>query len=78
MTMKKLTAMFLSLLMCFSLLAVTAQAASLPADSSIPGIVGIGKTPLTPGGDKDPDEPGISVQGDKSGLPGPVDNTPTD
>lgn len=75
--MKKLTAMFLSLLMCFSLLAVTAQAACPPDDPDVPVIIGIGKTPVTPGdGDEDPDEPGISTQG--SHLPGPKDETPVE
>jgi len=76
MTMKKLTAMFLSLLMCFSLLAMTAQAACPPDEPNGPVIIGIGKTPIDPGDDgEDPDEPGNSVQ---SKLPDAKDDTPRD
>lgn len=70
--MKKLTAMFLSLLMCFSLLAVTAQAAFLP-DPDGPGIIDVGGIPVKPG-DDDPDEPGDPVQ--PMGLPDPMDDFP--
>ncbi len=76
MTMKKLTAMFLSLLMCFSLLAMTAQAACPPDDPDGPVIIGVGKTPLDPGDSgEDPDEPGNSVH---CRLPGTKDDMPTD
>ena len=69
--MKKLTAMLLSLMMCFSLLAIPAQAALIPLPDG-PVIVDAGKGL----GKEDPDEPGISVQGDW--LPTDQDNTPTD
>lgn len=74
--MKKLTAMLLSLMMCFSLLAIPAQAAFVPAPDG-PGIV-IGREPVDLGdGDEDPDEPGITVQsGDY--LPDPKDDIPRD
>ena len=79
MTMKKLTAMFLSLLICFSLLAVTAQAAYSPDDSSAPGAIGSGEISVIPGdGDEDPDEPGVSVQSKGPSLPNPRDEVPTD
>lgn len=74
--MKKLTAMFLSLLMCFSLLAVTAQAAFIP-DPDGPGIIDVGGIPVKPG-DDDPDEPGYSIQSDEGGLPGPRGDVPRD
>ena len=78
MTMKKLTAMFLSLLMCFSLLAVTAQAAYSPDDASAPGVIGSGEISVIPGdGDEDPDEPGVSGLNDFH-WPDPVDHSPTD
>lgn len=70
--MKKLTAMFLSLLMCFSLLAVTAQAAFIP-DPDGPGIIDVGEIPVKPG-DDDPDEPGNPAQ--PMTLPDPVDDMP--
>ena len=74
--MKKLTAMLLSLMMCFSLLAIPAQAAFVPAPDG-PGIV-IGREPVDLGdGDEDPDEPGISVQVSVK-LPEPEQNPPAD
>ena len=56
--MKKLTAMLLSLVMCFSLLAVPAQAA-FEAVSAGSVIIDVGgpTDPAEPG-DKDPEEPG--------------------
>lgn len=76
--MKKLTAMLLSLVMCFSLMAIPAQAGFIPIpDGTI--IIDVGRGPVVPGdpGDDDPDEPGISVQGDEW-MPGERDNVPTD
>lgn len=69
--MKKLTAMLLSLVMCFSLLAIPAQAAFIP-DPDGPGVIDVGGNPIKPG-DDDPDEPGNSVQ---LGLPDPVEDLP--
>lgn len=65
--MKKLTAMLLSLMMCFSLLAIPAHTI-LPPDSDGPGVIDAGGDLIDPG-DEDPDEPGISAQSSK--LPDP-------
>ena len=71
--MKKLTAMLLSLMMCFSLMAIPAQAA-LTLDPDGPGIIDAGgkKGHLGLGGD-DSDEPGYEIQGD---WPYPRDDLP--
>lgn len=76
--MKKLTAMLLSLVMCFSLMAIPAQAGFIPIPDG-PIIIDVGGGPVVPGdpGDDDPDEPGISTQGDKW-MPGEQENVPTD
>ena len=75
--MKKLTAMLLSLVMCCSLMAIPAQAGFTPiSDGSV--IIDVGKGPVIPGKD-DPDEPGITVQGEHDGwLPGGRKTVPTD
>ena len=70
--MKKLTAMLLSLMMCFSLMAIPAQAALISVPEG-PGIIGL-KDPADPGDDLD--KPGNPVQ--PLGLPDPLDNVPTD
>ncbi len=72
--MKKLTAMLLSLMMCFSLLAIPAQAVFSP-DPDDPGIIDVDGNPTNPGND-DPGEPGNSVQSEE--LPEPRDEMPTD
>lgn len=72
-TMKKLTAMLLSLVMCFSLLAISPRAVFNP-DPNGPGTIDVDENPAEPG-DQDPDDPGISVQGK---LPEPIDNPPAD
>lgn len=73
--MKKLTAMLLSLVMCFSLIAIPAHAASLP-DPDSPGIISVGKTPIDPGkGDLDEPEPPAQPNGEKD-LPLPRDEIP--
>lgn len=71
--MKKLTAMLLSLVMCFSLLAIPAQAAFIP-DPDGPGVVDVGGKLTKPGDD----EPGNSVQSASppDGLPDPVEDLP--
>ena len=77
--MKKLTAMLLSLVMCFSLMAIPAQAAFVP-DPDSPGIINVGGLKgLVDLGDEDPDKPGNSVQSAPP-VPWPVpkDNTPID
>ena len=73
--MKKLTAMLLSLMMCFSLMAIPAQAALIPVTDGS-GIIDVGE-PKDP---VDPDEPGISVQCKPIPLPPPppLDGTPID
>lgn len=59
--MKKLTAMLLSLVMCFSLLAIPAQAAFTPdPDPDSAGIIDVGD-PVEPGDDGS-DEPENSIQ----------------
>ena len=74
--MKKLTAMLLSLVMCFSLMAIPAQAGFIPVPDGS-GIVDVGgqKDPAGPG-DDDSDAPVNPVQPMK--LPEPVDDMPTD
>lgn len=72
--MKKLTAMLLSLMMCFSLLAIPAHTI-IPPDPDGPGIIDVGGGLIDPG-DEDPDEPGISVQSSK--LPDPMEVPPAD
>ena len=74
--MKKLTAMLLSLIMCFSLMAMPAHAVSL-LDPDGPGIIDVGKTPIDPG-KGDPDEPEIPVQPNWTELPHPRDDIPGD
>jgi len=71
--MKKLTAMLLSLMMCFSLMAIPTQATPVP-DPDSPGIIDIdiGDTPLTPGDDV-PDAPAQAPK-----LPEPVGEMPVD
>lgn len=69
--MKKLTAMLLSLIMCFSLMAIPAHAAFLP-DPDGPGIIGVGKTPIDPG-EGDSDKPEIPAQ---PNWPNPRDDIP--
>lgn len=73
--MKKLTAMLLSLVMCLSLMTIPAQAGSTP----IPDDPIIDGGPVVPGkpGDKDPDEPGITIKRHDT-LPRERDNVPTD
>ena len=69
--MKKLTAMLLSLVMCFSLLAIPAQAAFTPdPDPDSAGIIDVGD-PVEPGddGSDEPENP------DKT-LPAPRDDAP--
>ena len=70
--MKKLTAMLLSLVMCFSLMAIPAQAACTP-DPDIPSIGDLGENPTEPG-DDDPDEPKNPAP--NRTLPDPRDDTP--
>ena len=72
--MKKLTAMLLSLMMCFSLLAIPAQAAFIPVPDGS-AIIDMGEDPADPG-DEDPADPGISTQGIE--LPDPAWEVPTD
>ena len=72
--MKKLTAMLLSLMMCFSLLAIPAQAAFIPVPDGS-AIIDMGEDPADPG-DEDPADPGVSTQG--IGLPKPLGDVPTD
>ena len=68
--MKKLTAMFLSLMMCFSLMAVTAQAGFIPVpDPDGTGIIDVG-------GKKDTEKPGADSPQDK--YPEPIDDSPID
>lgn len=76
--MKKLTAMLLSLVMCFSLMAITAQAGFIPIPDG-PIIIDVGGDPADPGdpGNDDPDEPGISIQSHDT-LPRERENVPTD
>lgn len=70
--MKKLTAMLLSLVMCFSLLAIPAQAAFTPdPDLDGTGIIDVGGNPVEPGDDGS-DE---SENPDKT-LPAPRDDVP--
>ena len=72
--MKKLTAMLLSLMMCFSLMAIPAQAGFIPLpDGST--IIDVGGNPVDPG-DDDPDEPGNPVQ--PMSWPGEQEEVPTD
>ena len=78
--MKKLTAMLLSLVMCFSLMAIPAQAACTP-DPDIPSIGDLGENPTEPG-DDDPDEPDDPEEPDDPDdplrtLPYPRENMPT-
>lgn len=75
-SMKKLTAMLLSLVMCFSLLAIPARAAFDPTPAG-PAVIDVNgpKDPADPG-DKDPEEPGDPVQ--PMGLPGPREEVPVD
>lgn len=69
--MKKLTAMFLSLMMCFSLMAIPAQAGFIP-DPDGPGIIDVG-------GKKDPADPGDDgADAPQWGLPVPVGDIPVD
>lgn len=70
--MKKLTAMLLSLVMCFSLMAIPAQAGFIPAPDG-PGVIDVGGNPVKPG-DDDPDEPGNPDQ--PMDLPEPRDELP--
>lgn len=75
--MKKLTAMLLSLVMCFSLMAIPAQAAFVP-DPDGPGIIDVGgPKDLVDPGDEDPDELCGSVPL-PGGWPEPKDTMPTD
>ena len=69
--MKKLTAMLLSLVMCFSLMAIPAQAACTP-DPDIPSIGDLGENPTEPG-DDDPDDPDDPLRT----LPYPREDMPT-
>ena len=69
--MKKLTAMLLSLVMCFSLMAIPAQAACTP-DPDIPSIGDLGENPTEPG-DDDPDDPDDPLRT----LPYPRETMPT-
>lgn len=71
--------MLLSLVMCFSLLSIPAQAAFTP-DPSGSDIIYVGgpknpKDPVAPD-DEDPDEPDNPIQ--PLDLPAPLDNMPTD
>ena len=73
-TMKKLTATFLSLMMCFSLMAIPAQAGFIPTpDPDGPGIVDVG-------GKKDPADPGDDgADAPQYGrFPDPIDDSPID
>lgn len=70
--MKKLTAMLLSLVMCFSLLAIPAQACP-PDEPDERGVVDTGGNPTKPG-DDDPDDP--KNPGQQKTLPGPVEDLP--
>ena len=74
--MKKLTAMLLSLMMCFSLMAIPVQAALIPIPDG-PGVINVGglKDPVDPG-DDDRDAPVNPVQPMK--FPEPVEDMPTD
>ena len=71
--MKKLTAMLLSLVMCFSLLAIPAQAAVDP-DNGDTGVIDVGGGFTDPDGN-DPDEPEDPAP-DRT-LPYPRDSIPT-
>ena len=73
--MKKLAAMLLSLVMCFSLLAIPAQAASIP-DPDVPNIADTDGD-STKSGDDDPDKPKKPEKPDpQKTLPGPVEDLP--
>ena len=74
--MKKLTAMLLSLMMCFSLMAIPAQAAFIPTPDGA-GIIDVSgpKDPANPG-DDDSNDPGTAAPmwdwpGDKEDIPVP-------
>ena len=69
--MKKLTAMLLSLVMCFSLMAIPAQAACT-LDPDIPSIGDLGENPTEPG-DDDPDDSDDPLRT----LPYPRETMPT-
>ena len=71
--MKKLTAMLLSLVMCFSLMAIPAQAIDA-SDLNGSEVIDVGGN-FTEPGDKDPDEPKNPAP-DRT-LPYPVDDVPT-
>ena len=79
-TMKKLAALLLSLVMCFSLLAIPAQAASIP-DPDGSQAIDLSKGPGLPGGEDpdDPDDPDKPIIPGKPGsLPTPGRGAPTD
>ena len=71
--MKKLTAMLLSLVMCFSLLAIPAQAACSPDEPDERVVVDVGENPVKPG-DDDPDDPKNPTP--QKTLPKPVEDLP--
>lgn len=72
--MKKLTAMLLSLVMCFSLLAIPAQAITAP-DPDGADIVDVGGSTTEPG-DGEPDEPKDPAPAPDRTLPYPLDDIP--
>lgn len=74
--MKKLTATLLSLVMCFSLMAIPAHAISLP-DPGAPGTIGVGKTPIDLD-DDGTDKPENPIQPHWADLPDPRDDIPVD
>lgn len=72
--MKKFTAMLLSLVMCFSLMAIPAQAAFIPNPND-PGPVKVGGTLIDPG-DDDSEDPGST--GQTMRFPDPTYDVPID
>lgn len=76
--MKKLTAMLLSLVMCFSLLALPVRTGFAPEPFE-PIIVDV-DDPVAPGDPDDPkpQDPGIQIQSYIDGMPGDLDDIPID